>query len=138
MMQVNQILETCLYVDDLEAAEDFYSRVFGLQAFLRLEGRHVFFRCGQGVFLLFNPVRTIHPEGPIPVPPHGAHGPGHVAFAMEKEDIPTWREHLDQNGVEIEMEVTWPSGGYSLFFRDPAGNSVELTTPQTWCEIENE
>ena len=135
-MQVKQILETCLYVNDLEAAEDFYSRVFGLQAFLRLEGRHVFFRCGQGVFLLFNPARTIHPEGPIPVPPHGAHGPGHVAFAMEKGDIPAWREHLNQNGVEIEMEVTWPSGGHSLFFRDPAGNSVELTTPQTWCEVE--
>jgi catechol 2,3-dioxygenase-like lactoylglutathione lyase family enzyme len=57
---------------------------------------------------------------------------------IDKEDIPTWREHLGQNGVEIEMEVTWPSGGHSLFFRDPAGNSVELTTPQTWGEVKDE
>jgi catechol 2,3-dioxygenase-like lactoylglutathione lyase family enzyme len=37
-----------------------------------------------------------------------------------------------QHGVEIEAEVTWPSGGQSIYFRDPAGNSVELATPQTW------
>ena len=132
MMQVERVLETYPYVDDLETAEDFYSRVLGLAAFARVEGRHVFSCCGQGVFLLFNPARTIHPESDIPVPTHGPHGPGHVAFAMQKDDIPTWREHLRQNGVEIEAEITWPSGGYSLYFRDPAGNSIELATPQTW------
>lgn len=131
-MQVQQILETCLYVDDLEAAAEFYSRVLGLTAFSRVEGRHVFFRCGQGVFLLFNPARTVRPEGKIPVPAHGAQGQGHVAFAMPAADIPAWREHLRRNGVEIETEISWPSGGYSLYFRDPAGNSLELATPQTW------
>lgn len=131
-MQVEQILETCLYVADLEAAEEFYSRVLGLAAFSRMKGRHVFFRCGQGVFLLFNPVRTSKPEGDLPVPTHGAHGPGHVSFAMLPADISAWREHLAQNSVPIEAEITWPSGGFSLYFRDPAGNSVELATPQTW------
>lgn len=131
-MQVEQILETCLYVDDLEAAEEFYSRVLGLVVFSRVKGRHVFFRCGQGVFLLFNPARTIKPEGDLPVPTHGAHGPGHVSFAMSPVDIPVWREHLRQNNVATEAEITWPSGGFSLYFRDPAGNSVELATPQTW------
>ena len=131
-MQVEQILETCLYVDDLEAAEEFYSRVLGLAVFSRVKGRHVFFRCGQGVFLLFNPTRTSKPEGDLPVPTHGAHGPGHVSFAMPPADIPAWREHLRQNNIAIEAEITWPSGGFSLYFRDPAGNSVELATPQTW------
>jgi catechol 2,3-dioxygenase-like lactoylglutathione lyase family enzyme len=131
-MQVEQILETCLYVDDLEAAEEFYSRILGLAVFSRVKGRHVFFRCGQGVFLLFNPARTIKPEGDLPVPTHGAHGPGHVSFAMPPTDIPSWRAHLRQNNVPIEAEISWPSGGFSLYFRDPAGNSVELTTPQTW------
>lgn len=131
-MHVNRILETCLYVDDLKAAEEFYTGVLGLEAFSRVEGRHTFFRCGQGVFLLFNPVRTVRPEGAIPVPPHGARGAGHVAFVMQKDELPSWRDHLHQNGVEIEAEVTWPSGGQSLYFRDPAGNSVELATPQIW------
>ena len=133
-MQVRQVLETCLYVDDLETAERFYSQVLGLVVFSRVKGRHVFFRCGQTVFLLFNPTRTTNPEGEIPVPTHGAHGPGHVSFAMQPADIPTWREHLGQHGVAIEAEISWPSGGYSLYFRDPAGNSLELATPQTWAE----
>ncbi len=131
-MQVKQVLETCLYVDDLEAAEAFYSQVLGLKAFSKVEGRHVFFQCGSGVFLVFNPARTNQPEGPLPVPTHGARGPGHVAFAMSPEEIESWREQLRQKGVEIEAEITWPSGGQSLYFRDPAGNSVELATAQTW------
>jgi catechol 2,3-dioxygenase-like lactoylglutathione lyase family enzyme len=131
-MQVNQVLESCLYVDDLEAAERFYSQVLGLKAFTKAEGRHVFFRCGPGVFLLFNPARTSQAEGPLPVPPHGARGPGHIAFAMSAAEIESWRDKLRQHGVEIEAEITWPSGGQSLYFRDPAGNSVELATAQTW------
>ncbi|MBI1877873.1 MAG: VOC family protein, partial [Chloroflexi bacterium] len=62
-MQVEQVLETCLYVDDLEAAAEFYRRVLGLVVFSRVIGRHVLFRCGQSVFLLFNPDRTSKPEG---------------------------------------------------------------------------
>ena len=129
-MQAGRIVETCLYAADLEAAEAFYSNVLGLKPFSRVKERHVFFRCGDSVFLVFNPNKTAEAGGDVP--PHGAHGPGHVAFAMRKEDIPAWRDHLQAHNVPIETEITWPSGGYSLYFRDPAGNSVELTMPQTW------
>ena len=131
-MQVQQILETCLYAPDLAAAEAFYSQVLGLEPFARVAGRHVFFRCGATVFLLFNPARTAQAEGAIPVPTHGAHGPGHVAFAIASAELPLWRNHLQQHGIEIEAEITWPAGGQSLYFRDPAGNSIELATPQIW------
>ena len=131
-MRVQQVLETCLYVDDLAAAEGFYSRVLGLEAFARVENRHVFFRCSAAVFLLFNPRRTAQPEGPLPVPAHGAHGPGHVAFAVAQAELSEWRNQLTRHGVELEAEITWPSGGQSLYFRDPAGNSIELATPQIW------
>ena len=129
-MQAQRILETCLYVDDLAAAKEFYSRVLGLDVFSEVEGRHVFLRCGQGVFLLFNPQATCQSSSPVPA--HGAHGPGHVAFAMMPAEIPAWQEHLQRQGVTIEAQVTWPSGGHSIYFRDPAGNSLELTTPSTW------
>lgn len=129
-MRITHILEACLYAEDLEAAERFYTEVLGLEAFARAEGRHVFFRCGQGVFLVFNPAKTEQPgQG---VPPHGARGPGHVAFAIREQDVPAWRERLRQHGVAIEQEIDWPKGGHSIYFRDPAGNSVELATPQTW------
>ena len=129
-MQVEQVLETCLYADDLDLAETFYRDVLGLTPFARVEDRHVFFRCGATVFLVFNPLRTAQAEGDVP--PHGAHGPGHVAFVMQEEDIKAWRERLSAHNVPIETEITWPSGGYSLYFRDPAGNSVELALPQVW------
>mgnify|MGYP005859338703 CR=1 FL=1 len=135
-MQVQQILETCLYAADLAAAETFYSQVLGLEPFARVEGRHVFFRCGAGVFLLFTLARTAQPEGPIPVPTHGAHGPGHVAFAIAQEEIPGWQNHLQRHSIEIEAEITWPAGGQSLYFRDPAGNSVELASPQIWGPVQ--
>ena len=133
MLQATQVLETCLYVDDLAAAEAFYTRVFDLERISRVEGRHVFFRCGDGVFLLFNPEATSQPsDSASGVPAHGAHGAGHVAFAMRRADIDAWREHLRGNNVQIEKEIAWPGGGYSICFRDPAGNSVELATPKTW------
>jgi catechol 2,3-dioxygenase-like lactoylglutathione lyase family enzyme len=51
---------------------------------------------------------------------------------MMPAEIPAWQEPLQQQGVTIEAQVAWPSGGHSLYFRDPAGNSLELTTPTTW------
>jgi catechol 2,3-dioxygenase-like lactoylglutathione lyase family enzyme len=130
MIQIERILETCLYVDDLGAAEEFYSRILKLDVFSRVENRHVFFRCGQNMLLLFNPVQTAKAVGEVP--PHGAHGPGHIAFALTPEEFEAGRQHLLQNGVSIEAEVTWPSGGRSIYFRDPAGNSLEFATPQVW------
>ena len=123
------ILETCLYVDDLAAAEMFYSQVLGLTPFSRVEKRHIFFRCGTGMLLLFNPTETVKKGD---VPPHGAHGPGHIAFAIAPDQVAAWRERLQQHNVPIETEVTWPSGGQSLYFRDPAGNSLEVATAQVW------
>jgi catechol 2,3-dioxygenase-like lactoylglutathione lyase family enzyme len=132
-MHIKQVLESCLYVDDLAAARVFYAQVLGLEVHSQAPGRHLFFRCGHGMFLLFNPDATSESTGNIPT--HGAYGPGHIAFAVQKADLPAWREHLLQHNVAIEAEITWPTGGYSIYFRDPAGNSVELATPQTW-EIE--
>jgi len=129
-MQAGRVLETCLYVDDLPSAVAFYQDVLGLEAFSRVEGRHAFFRCGEGVLLLFAPAKTARATGEVPA--HGAYGPGHVAFAMRISEQQAWREQLGRAGVAIEAEITWPSGGQSLYFRDPAGNSVELTTPRTW------
>jgi catechol 2,3-dioxygenase-like lactoylglutathione lyase family enzyme len=129
-VQATRILETCLYAEDLAAAEEFYARVLGLEVFAREAGRHVFFRARGGVFLVFNPAQTSKPRGDWPA--HGATGPGHVAFAISPDDVAAWRDRLERQGVAIEKEATWPSGGRSLYFRDPAGNCLELATPSTW------
>lgn len=135
-MRVEGVLETCLYATDLEAAERFYTGVLGLEVLTRSEGRHVFFRCGAGVFLVFNPERTSSEQtevGGVPVPLHGARGAGHMAFAVPEEELDGWKAHLARLGVAVEAEVRWPRGGRSLYLRDPAGNSVELAPPSIWA-----
>ncbi|HEX9754692.1 MAG TPA: VOC family protein [Gemmatimonadales bacterium] len=129
------VLEACVYAVDLPAAKTFYERVLGLVCFADVAGRHVFFRCGDAVFLVFNPEHTATVQtavNGVPIPLHGARGPGHVAFRVGGAELPAWRRRLDELGVAIEAEVSWPSGGRSLYVRDPAGNSVELATPETW------
>jgi catechol 2,3-dioxygenase-like lactoylglutathione lyase family enzyme len=128
------ILETVLYVDDLDAAADFYGRVLGLDLVSRVVGRQVFFRCGTQMLLLFEPNATARPAAPgaLPVPTHGAKGPGHVCFRASGEEIERWRKHLADAGVTIEADFEWPAGGRSIYFRDPAGNSLEIAEPRIW------
>lgn len=130
-MTIVRVLESCLYASDLAAAEAFYHDVLGLEVYARVRNRHVFFRCGQGMFLVFNPQQTTIATGDVPT--HGAVGAGHVAFAVDPGHIDAWRARLYAHAVAIETEIAWPAGGYSLYFRDPAGNSVEVATPQTWA-----
>ena len=129
-MNVHQILETCLYVDDLVRAEQFYSEVLGLKLESRQEGRHVFFHCGRQMLLLFNPLASR--ESADHFPAHGAFGPGHVAFSVREAELVEWRGWLEQCGVTIEKIIDWPGGGRSVYFRDPTGNSLELATPRIW------
>ena len=128
-MRVREILETSVYAADLDASERFYAGVLGMEVITRVPGRHVFFRCGARVFLVFDAARTLEP-GALPL--HGASGPGHAAFAVPEADLPAWRAHLEAHGVEVETDFAWPRGGRSLYFRDPAGNSIELATPDIW------
>lgn len=129
------VLETILYAEDLEAAEDFYASVLGLKLVSKSSGRQVFFRCGNQMLLIFNPVATSVPPGEdarLPVPPHGARGPGHVCFRASADEIVRWKDHLQHRGVAIEADFDWPQGGRSIYFRDPAGNCLEFAEPRIW------
>jgi catechol 2,3-dioxygenase-like lactoylglutathione lyase family enzyme len=129
------VLESVLYVDDLTAAQRFYVEVLGLDLHKPADGRQVFLRCGPGMVLLFDPAVTEGPASDMKgqtIPSHGARGPGHLALRVEPETRQAWREQLAAWSVAIESEVDWPSGGWSLYVRDPAGNSVELATADLW------
>lgn len=128
------ILETALYVDDLDAAAAFYGEVLGLPEILRVEGRHVFYRAGTTTLLIFDPGATGRPalDPALPVPPHGARGPGHLCFAATAEEIDIWRDRLTRAGHPIEADFIWPNGARSIYVRDPAGNSLEFAEPRLW------
>ena len=129
-MKIKAIIETAIYVDDLQATENFYRTVLGLPVIGQEPGRHVFFQVGESnVPLPFLADATLKGDQ---LPPHGATGPGHFALGIEAEAFDAWRKLLEGHGVAIEKEVEWPRGGKSIYFRDPPGNSVELVTPGVW------
>jgi catechol 2,3-dioxygenase-like lactoylglutathione lyase family enzyme len=134
LVMIDGILETAVYADDIDAAEAFYGALLGLEKVLRAGNRHVFFRCGPGILLIFNPAETVKPpsDDVLPVPPHGATGPGHVCFRMDGEAIDRTVEKLNKAGIAIESDFRWPNGARSIYFRDPAGNSLECAEPKLW------
>ena len=135
MPTIARVLETALYVDDLGRAVAFYRDVLGLVV-LDIGARFAAIDAGQAtILLLFR--RGAATEGARMrsgwIPPHDAQGPAHVAFAVDADQIAAWEEHVLRNGVMIESRVRWQAGGYSIYFRDPDGHSVELATPGTWA-----
>lgn len=133
-LQPAAVLESALYVNDLPRAVAFYRDVLGLEPTGHADHRAAFFRCGAGVVILFNADETIRPAAPgkLPVPAHGARGPGHLCFRASRAEIAEWKAHLEANGVEIESEFDWPNGARSIYFRDPSGNSLEFAEPKLW------
>lgn len=128
-MRPSRIFETVLYAEDLAGAERFYREALGLEVIGRSK-LLVAFRCGGGVLLIFDPRLSAAPGRDIPS--HGTSGVGHVAFAARAEELEGWREQLHKAGIPIESELEWPQGGRSIYFRDPAGNVVELAPPTLW------
>jgi catechol 2,3-dioxygenase-like lactoylglutathione lyase family enzyme len=129
-LQIKAIVETAIYVDDLRATEAFYGTLLGLKVIGTELGRHVFFQVGEGsVLLAFLADCTLRD---VKLPVHGSNGPGHVGLGIEADEFDAWRTFLQGHGDIIEKEVEWPKGGKSFYFRDPAGNSVELVTPGLW------
>ncbi|ATN32721.1 glyoxalase/bleomycin resistance/extradiol dioxygenase family protein [Rhizobium sp. ACO-34A] len=128
------ILETALYASDLDAAEAFYGGVLGLEKIKRQGDRHIFYRCGQGILLIFNPEETIKPvaAGSFPVPSHGTTGAGHACFRVAGENLDRIADRLANAGIAIEADFRWPNGARSIYFRDPAGNSLECAEPRLW------
>jgi catechol 2,3-dioxygenase-like lactoylglutathione lyase family enzyme len=125
---IHGIYETVLYAGDVPALVAFYSEVVGLQSIDPPDEHSAAFRVGDGgVLLVFDPERSSAP-GRF-VPSHGATGAGHVAFRVAELD--ELSQYLRNRGVEIEREIAW-GGGRSVYFRDPAGNSVEFVEGEIW------
>ena len=106
------VLETALYVDDLDRAGEFY----------------------EGVLLLFqrgSTLETVRLPGGV-IPPHDGHGPLHMAFAIAADELASWERRLEEAGVAVEGRTDWPRGGQSVYFRDSDGHLLELATPGLW------
>lgn len=133
--RLGHVLETSLYVADLDASEAFYRRVFGFETFLSDSRMRAMGVPGASVLLLFRRGGSVHPS-PAPggalIPAHDASGHQHLCFAIPVGELETWVRHLEGAGVPLESRITWERGGTSLYFRDPDGHSLEVATPGLW------
>ncbi len=134
MPTLSFMLETALYVQDLNRSARFYRDLFDVETLLEDERMRALSVCGKQVLLLFKQGGSrdgAHVPGGY-IPPHDASGQSHLAFAIPASELDAWRERLAEKGVEIESTVHPPRGGTSIYFRDPDGHLVELATPGIW------
>jgi catechol 2,3-dioxygenase-like lactoylglutathione lyase family enzyme len=132
---LNGILETAISVDNLERAAAFYRRVFQFPTLLESDRLVALNVAGRSILLLFQSGATSEPitfpGGTIPA--HGTTGVHHFALSIPASTVDDWRQHLQQQSVDIESEVKWDGGAMSLYFRDPDNHVVELITPGFWA-----
>ena len=132
-MKINKVIETSIYSSDLESMKKFYSGILGLSIIQEERDKLLFLKAGKNMLLIFDPLRTSVDNHNLPR--HGAMTPPssiHFAMEIEERDYQRCREILTRNDIAIEKEVKWSNNTNSIYFRDPAGNLVELITPGGW------
>jgi catechol-2,3-dioxygenase len=132
-MKIKKVVETCIYSSDLRSMKNFYAGILGLSIIQEEQDKLIFLKAGKSMLLIFDPMRIRTNNGSLPV--HGALTPPssiHFAMEIEEQEYHASKQLLASNRIIIEKEVTWNSQAKSIYFRDPAGNLVELITPGGW------
>ena len=131
MPTIGAVLETALYVADLDRSVEFYHRVLGFplasEPIARMAALAI---TADQVLLLFKKGGSVQPTV-LPygiIPPTDGDGSLHVAFWIPSAELETWQGQLRASGVSVESLVTWPEGGRSIYFRDPDNHVIELKT----------
>ncbi|HZB32386.1 MAG TPA: VOC family protein [Streptosporangiaceae bacterium] len=114
-----------LTVADVEAAVDFYTRVLGMRAVTFGDGRRALHFGAQKI--------NLHRAGHEFEPKATAPAPGSADFCLiSATPIDAVAAHLERCGVPIELGPVDRTGAQgpmtSLYFRDPDGNLLEVST----------
>lgn len=132
--KLNALLETALYVADLERSVAFYKKIFEFETLSSSQRLCALNVSNRQVLLIFlkgaSTVATVTSGGIIP--PTDGDGQLHLAFAIAVDELEKWENWLVENGIEIESKVKWERGGTSIYFRDPDQHLLELVTPGLW------
>lgn len=125
------ILETVVYYphDLRERVLGFYEDELGLRRVAGWDDGTAL-RLGPGVLLLFD--RDLLAGRNAPMADHGSVGPGHVCLRAEPGEYEQVRERIAGAGIEITHDHEWSSGGRSFYFKDPAGNLLEVADRDIW------
>ncbi len=132
--KLNGVLETALYIEDLERSVSFYKTIFEFETLSSSEQLCALNVSNQQVLLLFlkgaSTVAKVTSGGIIP--PTDGDGELHLAFSIAASKLEEWENWLVENDIEVESKVKWERGGTSIYFRDPDKHLLELVTPGLW------
>ena len=129
--ELSAVLETAVYYSAPQREETLrlYGELLGLRRVAGWEDGTAY-RVGEGVLLLFCRELLAEREGPIA--DHGTTGPGHVCLLAPPGEYGPWRERIAAAGIEIAHDHDWGDAKRSFYFRDPAGNLVEIASADLW------
>jgi catechol 2,3-dioxygenase-like lactoylglutathione lyase family enzyme len=128
MPQLDGLLETSLYVDDLELSAHFYQTILGFEVIDANERLYALAVPGSQILLLFKKGASAN----LAMGAHDGDGELHLAFAVPEAELVVWEAWLQEHAVIIEHRRAWERGGHSLYFRDPDQHLIELATPGVW------
>lgn len=125
---------------DVAATADFYTRILGMELASTIfddqvpsTGEnfpyfHIFFRMADGSTIAFFECTDLPPAAKSTHPAYDTFN--HVAMQAENPaEIRRWKAWLEQNGVEVLGPVNHKGLIESIYFHDPNGIRLELTTP---------
>lgn len=125
---------------DVAATTDFYTRIMGMELAStvfddhvpstgdKIPYFHIFFRMGDGSTLAFF-------EAPgVPAPAKSTHPAydifNHIALeTKDRAEVMKWYDWLVSQGVEVIGPTDHKGMILSIYFHDPAGIRLEITTP---------
>ena len=116
-MKFTGVHHVSLNVADLEKAERFYTEVLGLESLPRPDFGF------PGLWLAAGAQQIHLMQVEQHTAPEGQH------FALHAEDIESAAAELEREGIEVRGPFQIPGAGRQCFFRDPAGNLIELNQP---------
>jgi catechol 2,3-dioxygenase-like lactoylglutathione lyase family enzyme len=125
---------------DVAATADFYTRILGMELASTIfddqvpsTGEnfpyfHIFFRMADGSTIAFFECTDLPPPAKSTHPAYDTFN--HVALlAQDPAELRRWRDWLVANGVEVLGPVNHKDMIESIYFHDPNGIRLELTTP---------
>ncbi|MBO9512756.1 MAG: VOC family protein [Variovorax sp.] len=125
---------------DVAATADFYTRIMGMELASTIFDDHVpstgddfpyfhiFFRMADGSTLAFFEAPGVPPPSK---PSHPAYDVfNHIALqARDRDEVLKWADWLRSNGLDVIGPVDHKGIILSIYFHDPAGIRLEITTP---------
>jgi catechol 2,3-dioxygenase-like lactoylglutathione lyase family enzyme len=130
--EVEGILESALYVSDVQRSVKFYEEIFGFRVIANFGPRGCAMQAtARQVLLLFKKGGS-RERSATNQTPHDGDGELHVAFGIAAPELARWEAWLAQKGIALEEKKQWELGGWSLYFRDPDRHLLEVVTPGVW------